>query len=130
MEPLKLVSGSKPGYVPLDAENSRSVTFCFLIAYVQEKINSLVSVLNICFFLFYDVNLNTQDLVYLEFVKYQLDLHRNMPVFAKCNVYISAKKLFYIQECPNCLPIQKKNIYLSDCRASHFLMLQSVLGNI
>ena len=39
------------------------------------------------FFLFYDCNLNTQCFVYLEYVKYQLGLHRNEQVFAKCNVY-------------------------------------------
>ena len=46
------------------------------------------------FFLFYEGNLNTQDFAYLEFVKNQLGLRRNMPVFAKCNVYISAIQLF------------------------------------
>ena len=54
----------------------------------------LVSVLKIIFFLFYDVNLTTQDFVYLKFVKYQMGLRRNMPGFAKCNVYISAIQLF------------------------------------
>ena len=52
---LKLVSGNKPGYAPLNAENSFSVTFGFIVAYAREKINILVSVLNIIFFLFYDV---------------------------------------------------------------------------
>ena len=77
-----------PGYAPFNAENSLSVTFGFIIAYAHEIIHILVSVLNIIFFLFYDVNLNTCDFVYLEFVKDQLGLRRNMPVFAKCNVYI------------------------------------------
>ena len=52
--------------------------------------NILVSVLNIVFFVFYEVSLNTHGFEYLEFVKYQLGLHRNMPVFTKYNVYISA----------------------------------------
>ena len=43
--------------------------------------------------LFYDVNLNTQDFVYLEFVKYQPGLHGNLSVPEKCNVYISALQL-------------------------------------
>ena len=64
---MKLVSGSKPGYTPLKAENSLSITFCFTVAYAHEIINILVPVLNIIFFLFYGVNLNTQDFVYLEF---------------------------------------------------------------
>ena len=85
-EILKLVSGSKPGYAPLNAENHLSVTFCYIVGYAYEKINILVSVLNIVFFLFYDVNLNTQDFVYLEFVKYQSGLRINVPAFAKCNV--------------------------------------------
>ena len=38
---------------------------------------------------------------------YQLGLRRNMQVFAKSNVYLSAIQLFYIQECPNCLPLSK-----------------------
>ena len=33
---------------------------------------------------------NNQGFVYLEPVKYQLGLGRNMPVFVKCNVCISA----------------------------------------
>ena len=56
----------------------------------MEKKNILISVLNVIFFLFYDVNLNTQVFVSLECVKYQLGLRRNMPVFTKYNVYISA----------------------------------------
>ena len=70
-ELLTLVSGSKPGYASLNAENSLRVTFDFLDAHEKKKKkNILVSVLNIIFFLFYDVNLNTQDFVYLEFVMY------------------------------------------------------------
>ena len=37
----------------------------------------------------------------LDFAKYHLDLRKNTPVFAKCNVYLSAIELFYIQACPN-----------------------------
>ena len=48
-------------------QKSLSVTFCFVAAYAHEKINILLSVLNINFFLFYSVSLNTQDLVNLEF---------------------------------------------------------------
>ena len=81
--------------------------FGFIVAYAHEKINILVFVLNIIFFLFYDVNLNTQDFLYLEIVKYQLGLRRNMSVFSKCNVCIAAVQLFYLQVCPNCLPISK-----------------------
>ena len=46
-----------------------------MFAYVHEKINILLSVLRILFIFFY-FNLNTQGFVYLEFVKFQLDLHR------------------------------------------------------
>ena len=106
-ELLKLVSGNKPGYITLKAENSLSVIFGFIVAYTHKKINILVSVFNIIFFLFYDVNLNTQYFIYLEFVQNQLSLRRNMPVFAKCNERISASQLFYIQVFPNCLPISK-----------------------
>ena len=59
----------------------------------------LVSVLKIIFFLFYDVNLTTQDFVYLKFVKYQMGLRRNMPGLAKCNVYIYTIQLFCIHTC-------------------------------
>ena len=62
-EILKLVSGSKAGYAPLNAENNLSVTFCFIAVYAHEKLNILVSVLNSMSF-FYDFNLNTQDFVY------------------------------------------------------------------
>ena len=48
-EILKLVSGSKPEYAPLNAENSLSVTLCFIVAYAHEKINIPVSVLNVIF---------------------------------------------------------------------------------
>ena len=41
-------------------------------------------------------HLSTQDFVYLEF-KYQLGIYRNVQVFAKCNVCISAIQLFYIE---------------------------------
>ena len=63
---FKMGSSSKPGFAPLNTENSLSVTFSFIAAYAYEKINILVSVLNIIFFLFYDVNLNTQDFIYLK----------------------------------------------------------------
>ena len=76
-EIFKNVSGSKPGNTPLNAENRLSVSFCFIVGYANEEINILVSALNIIFFLFFDVNLNTQDFVHLEFVKYQLGLRRN-----------------------------------------------------
>ena len=48
---LKFVSDSKPRYAPLKTENSLSVTFCFIVPYAHEKINILVSVLNIIFYL-------------------------------------------------------------------------------
>ena len=43
----KLVSGSKPGYTPWNAENSLYVTFGFRVAYAHEKTNILLSVLRI-----------------------------------------------------------------------------------
>ena len=48
-ELLKLVSGSKPGYAAWNAEKSHSVTFGFIAAYANEKINILLSVLSIFF---------------------------------------------------------------------------------
>ena len=42
-ENLKLDSGSKPGYAPLNAENSLRVTFGFIAAYANERINIIVS---------------------------------------------------------------------------------------
>ena len=62
--------------------------------------------------------LNTQGFVYLEFVKYQLGHHRNVQVFAKCNVFMSAIKLFYIQICPGFLPISTYIVHLSDARVA------------
>ena len=61
------------------------------------------------YFFFYDFNLNRQGFVYLEFVKYQLGLHRNVHVFVKCNVCISAVQLFDIQTCPG-FPITKTRL--------------------
>ena len=43
---------------------------------------------------FYDFKLNIQGFVYIEFVKYQLGLHRNVHVIAKCNICLSAIQLF------------------------------------
>ena len=60
-------------------------------------------------------------------IKYQLGLHRNVRVIAKCNVCISAIQLFYIQTCPCFFPISKKIIYLSDARISKKWVLESVL---
>ena len=93
---LSLKCGKQPG-----------VTNDIMCAYAHEKINILLSVLSILTFIFYDFNLNTKDFVYLKFVKYQLGLHRNVQVFAKCNVCISAIQLFYVQTGPGFLPISK-----------------------
>ena len=46
-----------------NAENSRDVTNDVMCAYVHEKINIPLFLLSICFFLFYDFNLNTQGFV-------------------------------------------------------------------
>ena len=73
-ELLKLVSGSKPGYAPRNAENSLSVTFGFTVAYAHEVINILVYVLDSIVFLFYDVNLDMEDFVNVEFDSCQLAL--------------------------------------------------------
>ena len=54
----------------MNAEKSPSVTFGFIVAYAHEKTTILISVLNIIFFLFYDVNLNTQDFVNVEYATY------------------------------------------------------------
>ena len=100
------MSDRKPGYSPLNAENSRSATHVFVFAYEDEKINILLSVLSIFLqFLFYGFKQSTQALVHLEFVKYQLGLHRNEQVFAKCNVCISAIQLLFIRTCQRFLPI-------------------------
>ena len=57
--------------------------FFISAAIAHEKMNILVSVLNI---FFHEVKLNMQDYIYLEFIKFQLGLRINMPVFANCNV--------------------------------------------
>ena len=62
------MSDSKTWNSPLNAETNRGVTNDVMFVYAHEKINILVSVLSIGFFLFYDFNLNTQGFVYLEFV--------------------------------------------------------------
>ena len=100
----KMMSDRKTGYSPLNALNSHSVTHGFMFAYAHEKINNLLSVLSIFFLLFYVFNLNTQCFVFLEFIKYQVGLHRNVQIFAKGNVCISAIQLFYIQICKGFLP--------------------------
>ena len=122
-ELLKLVSGSKTGYAPWNAEKGLNVTsgcigrlhtngsrciwnticmrHCFQAANqgalsgMQKTTSvSLLASLCICtwenehsgfcfqhiFFLLYELNLNNQDFVYLEFVKYQLRIRTNMPV--------------------------------------------------
>ena len=70
-------------YSPLNAENNRGVTNDVMFAFVHTKINLMLSVLSFVFFLVYDLDLNTQGFVNLEFVKYQLGLHRNVQFFAK-----------------------------------------------
>ena len=64
----------------------RDVTNDVMFAYVRTKTNILLSALSIFFLSFFIIliNLNTQGFVYLEFVKYQLGLHRNVQVFAQC----------------------------------------------
>ena len=98
------MSDRNTGYSPLNAENNRGVTNDVIL---HEKINILLSVLSFFSFFFYDFNLNIQCFVYLEIVKYQLGLHRNVRVFAKCNECISAIQLLYIQTYPGFLPISK-----------------------
>ena len=68
----------KIAYSPLNEEASINVTLGLMFAYAHEKINILFSVLSIVSFPFYDFNLDTQGFVYLEFVKYQPGLHRNV----------------------------------------------------
>ena len=94
-----MMSDMKTGYMysPLNAENIRGVTNDVTCAYAHEKMNILLSVWSIFFLLllfsFYYLNLNTQGFVYLEFVKYQLVLQRNVQVFAKCIVCIFATSI-------------------------------------
>ena len=103
---LKLNSGCKLNANNLlNEKKKRSNSTSLLATYAHKKIYILLSILNIVFFLFYDINLHRQNFVYLEFVKYQLSRRRSMQVFAKFNEYISAMQLFYIQACPNCLPV-------------------------
>ena len=101
MRNLKIDVTHENGYSPLNAEYNMGVTNDVIFAYVHTKMKVLLSGLII----FYDFNLNKQ--IYLEFVKYQLGLHRNVQVFAKCNVCISVVLLFYIQTCQDFLPISK-----------------------
>ena len=56
------------GVLFLKCKNNKGVTNDVMFAYVHTKLNILLSVLSI-YFLFYDFNLNTQGLVYLDFVK-------------------------------------------------------------
>ena len=109
----------KTGFSPINAENNRGVTNDVMFTHADEKINILLSVLSMFFLLLlllllYDFNLNTQGFVYLEFVKYQRGIHRNVQVFAKCNVCISAIHLLYIKTCPIFLPTSKLIVYISD----------------
>ena len=89
------MSDRKTGYSSLNVENNWVVTNDVMFAYVQMKVNILLSVLSIFFFLFYDFNLHTQGFAYFKFVKYQLGLHRNVHIFSKCNVCISAIQFFF-----------------------------------
>ena len=68
-EILKLMLNRKTRYSPFNSENNQYVMNDIMFAYVHEKINILLSVSSIFFFLFYDFNLNTQGFVYLESVK-------------------------------------------------------------
>ena len=130
MRYLKMMSDRKTGYSPLNAEHNRCVTNDVMYAYAHEKTNILLSVFSILYLSFYDLNLNTQGFEYLEFDKYQLGLYRNVQVFAKCNVCISAIQLFYIETCPCFLHISKWIVYLSDARVSEKWLLESLLFNI
>ena len=70
------MSDKKTGYSPLKAENNRGAINDVMFAYVHTKKKNLLSVLSIFSFLFYDINLNTQCFVYLEFIRCPLGLHR------------------------------------------------------
>ena len=67
---LKFVAGSEPRYAHLNAENSLSVTFCFIVAYAFEIIKILVSFEHYFTLLLYDIYLNMHDFIYLEFVNW------------------------------------------------------------
>ena len=54
-------------------------------------------------------------------------LHRNVQIFAICNVCISAMLLFCTQTCPGFIPISKQIVYFSDARVSKYWVLESVL---
>ena len=135
-ENLKLISCKKIGYAPLNAENSLIFTGGLITANVLEKINFLLSVLSVYYFLFFDVDLNTQSFVYLEIGKYRLGLRRNRRIFTKCNSCMSAIDSFYIhngsnflyiQNESNFLPISKLVGYLFDSRVSKFFVLGLLL---
>ena len=69
--------------------------------------------------LVYDINLNTQDFVYMEFVKYQLGRRRNMLVL--CNVCISTIQLFYIQHVQTVVLYQNKLYIFPIVELANFL---------
>ena len=91
-----MMSDLKTWCSPLNAEHNPGVTNDVMFAYMHTKINILLSILSIFFLFFIIFVLDTQGFVYLEFVKYKLGLHRNMQVFANCNVCIAAIHVFYI----------------------------------
>ena len=95
MRYLKIHARKENRYSLLNAEKTgvSHMTSCLYMR-MKKKINILLSVFSIVSFFFYDFNLNTQGFVYLEFVKYQLGLHRNVQGFAKCSVCISANSCF------------------------------------
>ena len=70
--------------------------------------------------------LNTQDIVYLEYVKYQLGLGRNIPVFAKCNVCISAIQLFFIYRHVQTVFLHQNKLY----SVSKSFILEPVLQSL
>ena len=102
-----MMPNRKTGYSPLNAESNRGVPNDAICA--QENKHSAFWFEHL-FLSFYDLNLNTQGFVYLEFVMYQLGLHRNVQVFAKCNVCISAIQLFSVETCPGFFPLSNAKV--------------------
>ena len=97
------MSHRKTGYSSI---NVKTAVVSLMLSCLHMRMKNKHSALSICF-LFYDFNHNTQGIAYLETVKHQPGLHRNVHVFAKCNVCVSAIQLFYIHTYPGFLPISK-----------------------
>ena len=137
MQTLNMVLGSDHGTLPWMQKTSL-VSLCLLHSCIctwENKHSCFRFNLIVFYFYFYLFIyfffcfrfLNTHDILYTRNLLSINWVSKETCQFSRNAMYISAIQLFYIQASLNCLPISKTITYLSDCRVSNSLILESAL---